>query len=455
MARILIAEDEESMRDLLQIFLKREGHYPILCSDGAKAISAIQSQDFDLILTDIKMPKNNGLAVLKAAKQKNPQVPVIMITAYASQETAIEAMKEGAFDYITKPFKVEEMRLVIANALRSLLPSEKVPTDLALQNIIGKSPAMLKVFELIQKVAAVESTILITGESGTGKELVARAIHQLSNRNKAAFVTVNCGAIPENLLESELFGHVKGSFTGAIAHKKGIMEMAQGGTCFLDEVGELPLPLQVKILRTLQDKTFMRVGGTEEIKVDIRLIAATNKDLGKAAEEGKFREDLYYRLNVIPIPMPPLRERKEDIPLLASHFLDKYSRQTGKKILGLSYGAQALLSSYHWPGNVRELENAMERAVALESGEHISVPSIAKELSMPEEALVCPVGEAETPLTLPLDLENHLAEIEKKYLLEALEKTQGVQKEAAKLLNLSFRSFRHRLQKHKIKVKKD
>lgn len=446
-----MVDDELSMREFLEIMLDKEGYEVLTASSGEEALQLIGEANYDLMLCDMKMPRVSGLEVLKKSQELYPNVPVIIITAYSSSESAMEALKIGAYDYIQKPFQVDEIKLIIQNALdkkQLLTENIQLKEDLykkyRLDNIIGGSEAMLKVFELIHKVAPSKANVLISGESGTGKELVARAIHFNGPRRNKPFVTVNCGAIPENLLESELFGHKKGAFTGAIANKRGLFEMAHGGTIFLDEIGELNKNLQVKILRVIQDKTFTPVGGTEEIEVDVRVISATNRELEEEVKAGNFREDLYWRLNVIQIKLPPLRERVEDIPRLAMYFLEKYAKEQNKNITKFSAGAMALLENYDYPGNVRELENIVERAVALESGSVISPQSLPSRL----QAVSAPCQSPQ--ISLPpdgIDLEKTIDEIEKTLLLQALERSGGVKTKAAELLKLSFRSFRYRLEK--------
>lgn len=450
-ATILVVDDELSMREFLEIMLDKEGYEVLTASSGEEALQLIGEASYDLMLCDMKMPRISGLEVLKKSQELYPHVPVIIITAYSTSESAMEALKIGAYDYIQKPFQVDEIKLIIQNALEKkqlLTENIQLKEDLykkyRLDNIIGGSEAMLKVFELIHKVAPSKANVLISGESGTGKELVARAIHFNGPRRNKPFVTVNCGAIPENLLESELFGHKKGAFTGAIANKRGLFEMAHGGTIFLDEIGELNKNLQVKILRVIQDKTFTPVGGTEEIEVDVRVISATNRELEEEVKAGNFREDLYWRLNVIQIKLPPLRERVEDIPRLAMYFLEKYAKEQNKNITKFSAGAMALLENYDYPGNVRELENIVERAVALESGSVISPQSLPARL----QAVTAPCQSPQ--ISLPpdgIDLEKTIDEIEKTLLLQALERSGGVKTKAAELLKLSFRSFRYRLEK--------
>lgn len=454
MAQILIVDNEESMREFLSIVLKKEGYDCTTAEDGEQALKVIVKESIDLVLSDIKMPKMNGLELLKALKIASPDTVVVMMTAFASTETAVEAMKEGALDYLTKPFQIEEVKLIIQNALeRKNLKSENQQLRLALKSkadftkIIGRSEKMRKVLTLVEKVADNKSNVLITGESGTGKELIARAIHYNSRRRDNHFVTVNCSALPETLLESELFGHMKGAFTGAIANKAGLFEVADQGSIFLDEIGETSLAIQVKLLRVLQEREIRRIGGTKDTKVDIRIIAATNKDLEKLIEQGTFREDLYYRLDVIPIHLPPLRERPEDIPLLADYFLNKYNQNMEMAIEGFTPEVLLSLSRNEWRGNVRELENVIERAVALTSNTILSADDFSG--SLPKSAMT-----ADVEYTIPdggLDLEALIEKIEKQILLKALDQCHWVKKDAAERLHLNFRSFRYRLQKYEIK----
>jgi two-component system response regulator PilR (NtrC family) len=445
------------MRDFLSIMLKKAGYDVTTAADGDEAVKILHKDIFDLVITDLKMPKVDGLQVLKTVKELSPDTVVIVITAFASTETTVEAMKEGAYDYITKPFQNDEMKIRIKKALEkrrlsaeNILLKKQLKDRAVFDNIVGKSEKMEKVFELVRKVSDSMSNILIYGDSGTGKELIARAIHFNSRKKDKPFVTINCGALPEGLLESELFGHMKGSFTGAVFNKEGLFEVANGGTIFLDEVGETSPAIQVKLLRVLQDKEFKRVGGTKEIKVDVRIITATNRDLSKAVSEGKFREDLYYRLNVIPITLPPLRERTDDIPLLADHFLNKFNKALNKNVKGFSQTTMELFRNYEWRGNVRELENVIERAVALSNSEIITpeyLPDILRDSSRSSSAI---------PVNIPqegLDLEGLIGDIEKELLLKALEKTNWIKKDAAKLLHLNFRSFRYRLDKYNLNKK--
>jgi two-component system, NtrC family, response regulator PilR len=451
--KILVADDEQSMREFLDIMLKKEGYKVSLASNGEEVVKLIDNDLFDLVLMDIRMPKLDGISALKKIKSTSPETVVIMITAYASADTAIKAMKEGAYDYITKPFKVEEIKLIINNALEkknlqkeNILLKQVVRDRYHFGNIIGQSPKMMALYDLLEKVSPTKTNILIAGESGTGKELVAKAIHYNSVRKEKPFVTLNCGAIPESLIESELFGHMKGAFTDAIATKKGLFEVADEGTIFLDEISELPLLMQVKLLRVLQDKEFKRVGGTEDIRVDVRIISATNKDLEEAVKEKHFREDLFYRLNVIQIKLPPLRDRKEDIPILAGHFLKKYSEELNKNILKTSPEALQILLNYEYPDNVRELQNIIERAVALESGQELTVHNLSSYLS--EQPLL---RKGPIDIEIPnegIDLEKMVEDLERTLLLKALDKTKGIKKKAAELLRINFRSMRYRLEKY-------
>jgi two-component system response regulator PilR (NtrC family) len=454
--RILVVDDERSMRELLAIVLRREGYEVLLAENGRTAIDLLEREPVDLLISDIKMPDLSGVDVLRAAKRVDQDILGIMITAFASTETAVEAMRLGACDYLSKPFDVDLLKMKVREKIENRqLRQENVLLKRTLglshqfSNIIGRSEAMLDVFKMIETVARTNSTILLTGESGTGKGLVAQAIHFHSLRREKPMVSLNCGALPETLLESELFGHMRGAFTGADTNKKGLLEVAERGTIFLDEIGEMSAVMQVKLLRVLQERRFRRVGGLEELQADIRVIAATNQDLTKLIAEGRFREDLYYRINVIPLTLPPLRERREDIALLAEHFLSKYSEQMGKEIVGLSHDALDLLVAHDWPGNIRELENVIERAVALES-----TPTILAE-SLPPSIR----GESPRPVSGPMealpesgfDLEAHVKEIERSYIAEALKRAGGVQVKAAELLGMSFRSFRYYVKKYNLR----
>ena len=454
MNTILIVDDERSILELLSVILKKEG-YAVLVNPGTPSIfEDIEQKEFDLVISDIKMPQVDGMEVLRRVKAEKPTVPVIMITAYASVKQAVEALRLGAMDYIMKPFDIEEIKVLVANGLehRRLLEENKIlkqtlREETSFENMIGKSRPMQEVFTLIEKVAATDSTVLITGESGTGKELAARAIHANSRRRDRAFVSINCAALPENLLESELFGHMKGSFTGAISDKKGMFETAHAGTIFLDEVGETSPWTQVKLFRVLQERMIRRVGGTEEIPVNVRIIAATNQNLRKRIEEGKFREELFYRLNVISVDMPPLRRRPDDIPLLIQHFLRKHCEKMGRRIKRLTPEVTTALTKYSWPGNVRELENIIERLCAVEERETITAESLPDDVV---EAGRAPVGGA--PVLLPgFDLEAHLDQVAQAYLKEASEKAAGNMRRMAELLGVSYRSLRYLMKKYQIR----
>jgi two-component system response regulator PilR (NtrC family) len=451
--RILIVEDEKSMREVLRMLLEGEGYDVISASDGLDGSSYIERDIFDLVITDIKMPGLDGFELLKKIKEISPETLVIMVTAFGTSESAIEAMKRGAYDYINKPFNIDELRIIVRKALEKKRLSEeisllrqKVETTYALENIIGQSPKMQEMFRLIPKIAQSNSNVLVTGESGSGKELVATALHNLSPRKNRNFVAINCAAFPEGLLESEIFGYMKGAFTGAMVNKQGLFEIADNGSMFLDEIGEMPVNLQVKLLRVLEHGTFRRLGGTTDITVDVRVISATNKDLKEEIKGGRFREDLFYRLNVFPIHIPPLRERKEDIPLLVVHFLKKASKIPKR----VSPDAMRVLIDCPWKGNVRELENIIERVALLVDKQEISLSDLPLEIT----AIAGIGGETGDPLEFSgngVNLDSIIEEIEKKYILKALERTNGVKTEAAKLLNLTFRSFRHRLQKYGLK----
>ena len=448
--RVLVVDDEQSMRELLGIMLRQAGYQVAAADGGEAAIQMLKSESFDLVVTDLRMRKIDGLGVLKAAKEFSPRTVVLVVTAFASTETAVEAMKLGAYDYVTKPFKLDELKLTVANALeRRRLQEEnqalkrQLRRERGFENFVGHSPKMLDVFETIRKTADSGSTVMITGESGTGKELVAQALHWESSRRNRPFVSVNCGAVPETLMESELFGHVKGAFTGAVASTEGLFAAADGGTLFLDEITEIPQTVQVKLLRAIQERQVRRVGDTRDVKVDVRLIAASNRDLGKAVADGVLREDLFYRLNVIPIHLPPLRDRREDIPLLVAHFIKKLAREVGREVRSVTPEAVAVLEQYHWPGNIRELENVVERALVLGSSDMLVVDALPASVRQPRDR-------DELPVELPtegLDLEATLDRIERRYIQLALDRVGGVQTRAAELLRVSFRQFRYKLQK--------
>jgi len=456
--KILVVDDEESIREFFEIMLKREGYQVLTVANGREALEQLKKHSVDLVITDIQMPELSGMELLSSIREMDPEMLVIMITAFGSTETAVEAMKLGAYDYVQKPFKIDEVKIIIRQALekRSLKLEnvqlkKELGTRYAFDNIIGGAPPMLRIYEMVKRVANTKSSVLITGESGTGKELIARAIHYNGPLKEKPFVTVNCGAIPENLMESEMFGHKKGSFTGAIADKKGLFEVANGGTIFLDELGELPLTMQVKLLRVIQEGTFKRVGGTEDINVDVRVISATNKNLDLEVKSGKFREDLFYRMNVIQIHCPPLRERKEDIPMLGNHFLEKFSKVLGINVKKISNEAMEILKRYHYPGNVRELENIIERTVALEPGNLILPESLPRHLlEVRQEPGQLDANKIEIDDQKGIDLEKLVADFERTLLTKALQQTGGVKKKAARLLNISFRSMRYRVDKYSL-----
>ena len=455
--KILIVDDEASMREMLRIVLRRDGYDVVLAENGRGAIAHLQAGPFDLLLSDIRMPDVSGVEVLRTAKAINPQIVAFMMTAFASTDTAVEAMRLGALDYFTKPFNMDELRMKIRQHVETCqLKQENLLLKRALNSrhefgsILGRSDAMQVVFSTIETVANTSSTVLVSGESGTGKELVARAIHFNSLRRDRPFVAINCGAVPETLLESELFGHVRGAFTGAHANKKGLMEVAEGGSIFLDEIGEMPTSMQVKLLRVLQDRRFRRLGGTDEVQADVRIIAATNQDLPKMVSEGRFREDLFYRLNVLSIHVPPLRERADDIQLLAEHFLAQFAAEMSKPVRTLSGPALRLLSEHQWRGNVRELQNAIERAVALERTEAILPESLPDDVRLGRSATAPSTGELPA-LEDGFDLEARGEEFYRHYIALALERTGGVQVKAAELLGMTFRSFRYYVKKYNLR----
>jgi two-component system response regulator PilR (NtrC family) len=452
-AKILIVDDERSIRELLDIVFKKEGFDVSVASSAEEGLALTKSTEFDLIVSDIKMADMSGIELLRNLRTAGFAGQFILLTAFASAEAAIQALKMGAFDYILKTENfIEELKLVVHSALENRRLREE-NTYLrrefrkvhGLGNLIGKSARMQELFKMVEVISATNSTVLITGESGTGKELVAKAIHLNSPRADESFVSVNCGAFVETLLESELFGYMKGSFTGATANKKGLFEVADKGTIFLDEIGDMSLAMQVKLLRALQERTIRRVGGTEEVPVDVRVIAATNKDLGAMVAENQFREDLYYRISVIPLELPPLRHRRDDIPLLANHFLSRLNATMGKKIDRISEPALKRMESYDWPGNVRELENALERAFILETTEQLSAAYLPENSNLP--------GPIRMAADLPpegINLEAYVESLQKGFIVEALRRTNGVQVKAAQLLQMTYRSFRHYLQKYSI-----
>lgn len=455
--RILVIDDEESNREALSLLLKSADYLVTAAGTGEEALALLRQAPFEVVVTDLFLPDINGIDILKQVKSDAPQTSVIVITGQASAETAVQAMKEGALDYITKPFNFEELKIQIAKALeKSALMAENIYLRQQLRgkykfdNIIGNSAAMQQVFARMERIVQTESTILILGESGTGKELVAKAIHYNGPRKDKPFVAINCGAIPAELLESELFGHARGAFTGAVADKPGKFEQAHNGTLFLDEIGTMPPHLQMKLLRVLQDHVVERVGSDKRLKLNIRLISATNADLEEEVKNGQFREDLYYRLNVIPIHLPPVRERREDIPLLAHHFLRKDCREMNRTLMTIADGAMLCLQDYDWPGNVRELENIIERTVALTAGDHIEVrdlPANIARLDTPANLFDpgCPRIPAEG-----LDLGGTLERIEKKLIQQALEMGKGVKARAAALLGLNRTTLVEKIKRLKL-----
>ena len=450
MKRILIVDDEQSMRELLAILLKKEGFEVLTAGSRAEAASLLGRHAVDLVLTDVRLPDGDGLEILRHVKAAAPETVVIVMTAYGTSEAAVAARKLGAFSYLFKPFDVDEVRIVIREALatrdlreENVRLRREVGERYGLDKLIGVSASMASLFEMVRAVAPAGSTVLVTGESGTGKELVARAIHALSPRADKPFVSFNCGAITDTLLETELFGHESGAFTDAKHRKKGLFEVAHGGTLFLDEVGETSPAMQVKLLRALQERTIRRVGGTQEIEVDVRVISATNVPLDRLVQEKRFREDLFYRLQVIPIHTPPLRERREDIPMLAEHFLRRFAGQMGKRVVKVSDAAVEALKRYAWPGNVRELENVIERAVALETTEAVlpeRLPEGIRSQARPDVASSLGPG---------FDLDQHLRAIESRLLRQALEQSEGDRGHAAQLLRVTPRQLRYLLQKHR------
>lgn len=449
--KILIIEDEQSMREVLKMLLEGEGYDVTSAVNGGDGAEWIGRDIFDLVITDIKMPVMDGFGILGKCMEVAPETLVIMITAFGTTEAAIEAMKLGAYDYVHKPFKIDEIRLIVKNALdkRRLraevsLLREKVREVSQLGNIIGKSPSMQEIMVFIPKVASSTASVLITGESGTGKDLVANALHNFGDRAEKNFVAVNCASFPEGLLESELFGHMKGAFTGAIHNKQGLFEVADGGTLFLDEVADLPINLQPKLLRAIETGTFRRVGGTADVKVNVRVVAATNRDLASAVSAGAFREDLFYRLNVVPIRIPPIRERREDIPFLVEHFLRKHSPERKRSF---SAGALSVMMNCEWKGNVRQMENIVERTLLLYADK-----DIITEAELPPDLTTAGAGPERLPqVDGGVNLEEIMEKIEKGYMLEALKLSGGKKTEAARLLGLSFRAFRHKLYKYGMK----
>lgn len=450
MSSILIVDDELSMREFLEILLTEEGYTVRFAASGEEACTILDREVFDLVITDIRMEDIDGLGVLRKAKELNSETPVIIISAFATAETAVEAMKDGAYDYIPKPFNVDEFKKIVEDALGKKPVSRGEEEDHLKKGyhfdcLIGESPRMKRIYDLIRKVAVTKTNILISGESGTGKELVARAIHGESQRKDKPFVVINCAGIPETLIESELFGYKKGAFTGASTDKAGLFEAADGGTVFFDEIGELSPAIQVKLLRVIQERTFTRIGETKERKIDVRFISASNKDLEQEVMDGGFREDLFFRLNVIEVSIPPLRVREGDLPLLAQHFLGKYSKELGKDIRKVSTYAMDILSQYTFPGNVRELENIIERSVALETSNIVLPQSLTlsnfKKIQRDENRRRTDFGSD------GIKLDAVMAETEREYILKAMEVAHGSKQRAAELLGINMRSLRYRLDK--------
>ena len=452
--QLLIVDDEENMRHMLSAFLRKHHYQTDLAVNGADALQRLRSHLYDVVLCDIQMPEMDGMTFLeKMAEERLPASTVIMMSAYGTVDDAIEAMKMGAYDYVSKPFKPDEILLTLKKAeererLRkeNLQLRKEVKREYSFENIIAKSPEMHRIFDAVRRVAEYKTTVLITGESGTGKELIAKAIHYHGDRASGPFVAINCGAIPDNLLESELFGHVKGAFTDATRNKKGLFEEADGGTLFLDEIGELPKFLQVKILRVLQDSDIRRVGDTKTHKVDVRIIAATVKDLAREVSKSAFREDLYYRLNVIPIHLPPLRERREDIPLLVQHFIRKCNEQLGRKVQGIAHEAIAALMDYSWMGNVRELENTIERAMVLSDNEHVHPEHL------PDRILEGKRAGSSSFEEKGLSIKKAAREMERDLIRKALEKTRGNRTHAARLLEISHRALLYKIDDYGIQA---
>jgi nitrogen regulation protein NR(I) len=450
-SRVLVVDDEANLRKVLAAMLRKEGYEVAIAENGEVALAEFEKNGADVVITDMVMPKVGGLELLKAVHATRPDVPVIIITAHGTVDSAVEAIKLGAFDYITKPFEQAEIQAVVAKAARTQeanqahVPPEGKPRTA----IVGDSPQVQEIFKIIDKVADSPSTVLITGESGTGKELVATALHDGSSRRDKPLIKINCAAIPKDLMESELFGYERGAFTGAVTSKPGRFELADGGTLFLDEIGEVPIEMQVKLLRVLQESEFERVGGIKTTRVDVRLIAATNRDLAAEVEAGRFRKDLYYRLNVVPLHLPPLRERRSDVPTLVRHFIEKYNKRLNKKIEGIADDAITMLQAYPWPGNIRELENMMERVILFADGPRIEVKDLPEPVRTSLQGAVAQLTESPTPEVGETPLKDFLkarqAEIEKAFIVQALAKTEGNVTRAAKLLGISRKSLQTKM----------
>jgi two-component system, NtrC family, response regulator PilR len=457
--KILVVDDEESIREFLQIMLKREKMDVELASNGKEGLKKYLEGEFDLVISDIQMPEMSGMELLTKIREKNPLALILMVTAFGSTETAVEAMKLGAYDFLSKPFKIDDVKLRIEKALeKKTLVQDNVRLRGELgeafqfSNIIGQAPEMMRIFEIIKRISPTSSSVLITGESGTGKELVAKAIHYNSGLANGPFISVNCGAIPENLIESEMFGHKKGAFTGAHADKRGYFEAADGGTLFLDEVGEMPLPMQASLLRAIAEGIFYPVGATEPVESKVRILAATNRDLEQEIAKRSFREDLYFRLNVIHIRVPSLRERRVDIPYLVRFFVEKFSTRFGKNIKTVASDAMSLMEAYAWPGNVRELENVVERMMALEVGSGLTSEALPEQIREPLKPRLENLGEQLSWNAAGVELESILGAVEKEFLLKALDQAKGSKRDAARLLQISMRSLRYRLEKFGLDV---
>jgi len=451
--KVLIVDDEDNMRHMLKVLLSEEGYETEEALDGKEALDRLEQDVYDFVLCDIRMPKLDGPGLLDEMKNRGISATTIMMSAYGTMDTAIDTMKQGAYDYISKPFRTDEILLTLRKAeererlLReNVILRRQVSAELSFENIVTRNPKMQEILDSIQKVASYKSTVLITGESGTGKELIAKAIHNSSPRKGGPFIPVNCGAIPETLIESELFGHVKGAFTDASQTKRGLFEEADGGTIFLDEIGELPMQLQVKLLRVLEDEQIRKVGDTHEVKIDVRIIASTLRELSEEAKDGTFRSDLFYRLNVLNIHLPPLRERKEDIPVLAQAFLERYNDRLGRQVKEISSGAMDVLMAAPWEGNVRELENAIERAMAMAEGNTIKQEHLPPYLSeCAENGILC-IPDCE------FSIKKMTKEVEQMLIRRALAKTKGNRTKAAKMLEISHRALLYKIKDYKIDI---
>lgn len=459
--KILVIDDDPSIRNMLAIVLKKSG-FEVTCTESGKtSLEKLKKESFDLIISDIKMPDISGIDLLKKIKAISPEIPVIMITAFASANDAVEAMKLGAEDYVTKPFSLDELKIIIDRAIyKTNMEKENIQLKSRLtdkekfENIVGKNQKMLDIFEMVDTISKTDSSVLISGESGTGKELIARAIHNKSERSGCKFVSINCGALPENLLESELFGHTKGAFTDAYKDKQGLFEAADKGTLFLDEISEMSQKMQVKLLRSLQERKIRRVGGNEELEIDVRIISATNKDLIEKMKVGEFRSDLFYRLNVISINLPPLRERRDDIPLLVKYFLKIFNEKFNRDIEGVEKDVLELFNSYPWPGNIRELENVVERAVALEKGKFITTKSLSSELVYNISDKNLPAVDIDAMLQEGhFDFQGHIDDISRRLIIRAFQLSNSNMKKTAEMLKLNYRSLRYLMDKYRVKGK--